>query len=106
METSGTAVHHAPWNKGKIVGQKVNDPAAMVLAAFIAAWAFVRASLKRPAASAATRAARSGASYQRRMGNLRGVLPMPRTAVRPAAANSSWSSNCFRVMWKRPPRSM
>ena len=22
METSGTAVHHAPWNKGKIVGQK------------------------------------------------------------------------------------
>lgn len=22
METSGTAVHRAPWNKGKIVGQK------------------------------------------------------------------------------------
>lgn len=22
METSGTAVHHVPWNKGKIVGQK------------------------------------------------------------------------------------
>ena len=22
METSGTVVHHAPWNKGKIVGQK------------------------------------------------------------------------------------
>jgi len=22
METSGTSVHHEPWNKGKIVGQK------------------------------------------------------------------------------------
>lgn len=22
METSGVAVHHKPWNKGKIVGQK------------------------------------------------------------------------------------
>jgi hypothetical protein len=23
MKTSGNSVHHEPWNKGKIVGQKV-----------------------------------------------------------------------------------